>query len=254
MNNSPKLRYSIFIVICITLLSACMFIFNIINNDFYNLVDNNGKCVISGYEIELVSRKINQQTVYYCTPILLVNFTYNGKLFNYVNTYSFEYPNNEYDMFYYTFDDDIKKNCIDKLKTNEKYEIGTNIGFCYKSYYSDDNKSICRKQHTVNKKIHNSNCNHHFNSGDGYIQPIIFIVCPIFFSCAFIFLAYMELIKQHRIEILKKIINKNTTPILPVTIQNNQNGSYELLYKVTTDKIETIDDEMLLESGEKKMK
>jgi hypothetical protein len=257
MGKISKRRYIILGIIYCIIFSLFIFSINVITNNFYNLVDNDGECIVSGYDIQVKTIKIDQQTLYECTPMLLVNFTYNEKPYSYKNTYSVEYPYYDDNIHYNSFDDYTKNDCINKLRTNGKYEIGKNIGYCYRSYYSDDNEFICRKQHTDKKTLHNGYCDKHYNKGDygyGYVYPISLILSLTGLSCFFMMTSYAWIIDERKPKIISKIFKKKPLLVLPVTINDNHDGSFEVLYKVSTDKIEPIDDAILLESGEKKMK
>lgn len=257
MREISKQRYIILGIVWTIILSLYIFVIYIISKNFYNLVDNDGECIVSGYDIQVKTIKLNQVTLYKCVPIVLVNFTYNDKPFSYVGTYSFEYPYENDDILYHSFDDFTKNDCMDKLRKKEQYDIGKNIGNCYRSYFSDKDELICRKQRLVNEKINNRYCGKHFNKGDfgdGYFEPIVLCVVSTILCSAIIFLTYMIIIKDAKPKIITKIFKKKQQIVLPVTIKDNKNGSFEVLYRTTATNIENIDEETLLESGEKKMK
>ena len=152
----------------------------------YIKTNNNGSCIIRGYNIKLY----DYHDYYICIPIFLVNFNYGiaNKKVSMIRTKDFNYDS-EHKGIYYTNLTEAINNCLsDILSINREYRVGNNMKNCYILYSNVHPDCLCRLKNIDTTKNDNACCN------DGYIvQNFItkFIFMSVVVCCIFIAGIYM---------------------------------------------------------------
>lgn len=173
-------------------------------NKFYFETDNDGRCVVSGYDYELQINSYYNINKYQCLPILLVDYEIDGKLFSNIKTYTFEKNEINKGIIFDNFTEAEKTECLAYYSIENNYKLGQNIKHCYYVKSNKQQNPVCR----IDGRMNNNCCN------DGLMFFGFFIIVSIACVIVLLIILYFMILITH-----DTIFSNNQQQISPLMVQ-----------------------------------